>query len=193
VCSSDLEVITGFGRLGAAFGAEYFGVLPDLMTVAKGLTNATVPMGAVFVRGEIYQTVVEHAAAGIELFHGYTYSGHPLACAAALATLDVYRDEGIFLKAASLAPYWEDRAHALRGVPHVIDVRNLGVVAGVELEARPGAVGARGFETFVKCFERGVLVRVTGDTIALSPPLIVERQQVDEMFECLASVIGEVP
>jgi beta-alanine--pyruvate transaminase len=187
------EVITGFGRLGAAFGADYFGIVPDLMTVAKGLTNATVPMGAVFVRHEVYETVVEQAPAGIELFHGYTYSGHPLACAAALATLDVYRDDGLFARAASMAPYWEERAHALRGTPHVIDVRNLGVVAGIELEARAGAVGARGFETFVRCFERGVLVRVTGDTIALSPPLIVERQHVDEIFEVLAGVIAEVP
>ena len=187
------EVITGFGRLGAAFGAEYFGVTPDLMTVAKGLTNGTVPMGGVFVRRDVYDTVVESSAPGIELFHGYTYSGHPLACAAALATLDIYRDEGLFMRAASLAPYWEDRAHALRGAPHVIDVRNLGLVAGIELEARPGAVGARGYETFVRCFERGLLVRVTADTIALSPPLIVERKQVDEMFGVLASVIAEVP
>ena len=186
------EVITGFGRLGAAFGAEYFGVTPDLMTVAKGLTNGTVPMGGVFVRHEIYETIVEKSPPGIELFHGYTYSGHPLACAAALATLDIYRDEGLFMRAASLAPYWQDRAHALRETPRVIDVRNLGIVAGIELEARPGAVGARGFETFVKCFERGLLVRVTGDTIALSPPLIVELKQVDEMFGTLAEVIREV-
>jgi beta-alanine--pyruvate transaminase len=169
-----------------------FGVTPDLMTVAKGLTNGTVPMGAVFVRHEIYRTVVEQAPPGIELFHGYTYSGHPLACAAALATLDIYRDEALFLRAASLAPYWEDRAHALRGLPHVIDVRNLGLVAGIELEARPGAVGARGYETFVKCFERGLLARVTGDTIALSPPLICEAQHVDEMYGVLAEVIREV-
>ena len=186
------EVITGFGRLGASFGAEHFGILPDLMTVAKGLTNGTVPMGGVFVRHAIYDTVVKNAAPGIELFHGYTYSGHPLACAAALATLDIYRNEGLFMRAASLAPYFEDRAHALKGAPHVIDVRNIGVVAGIELEARPGAPGARGLETFVKCFERGLLARVTGDTIALSPPLIAEREHVDEIFEILGAAIRDV-
>jgi beta-alanine--pyruvate transaminase len=186
------EVITGFGRLGASFAAEYFGITPDLMTAAKGLTNGTVPMGAVFVRRAIYQTVVDHSPPGIELFHGYTYSGHPLACAAALATLDIYRDDELFVRAASMAPYWQDRAHALRGTAHVIDVRNLGLMAGIELEARPAAVGARGYETFVKCFERGVLVRVTGDTIALSPPLICESQHVDEIFGVLAEVIGEI-
>src|SRR4051812_10631967 len=186
------EVITGFGRLGAAFAADKFGVNPDMMTIAKGITNAAVPMGAVCVRGSIYETVGNGAPAGIELFHGYTYSGHPLAAAAGLATLDIYRTERLFERAASLESYWADAALALRGSPHVIDVRNIGLVAGIELEARAGAVGARGFETFLKCFEAGVMVRSTADTIALSPPLIVEKRQIDEMFETVAAALDSV-
>ncbi|HKO16858.1 MAG TPA: aspartate aminotransferase family protein, partial [Gemmatimonadaceae bacterium] len=179
------EVITGFGRLGAPFAADYFGITPDMMTVAKGITNGAVPMGAVFVKREIYDTIVDAAAQGIELFHGYTYSGHPLACAAALATLGVYRDEGLFARAHSLAPYWEDAVHSLRGAPHVIDVRNIGLVAGIELESRPGRPGARAMEVLQRCFEAGVLVRITGDIIALSPPLIVEQPQIDEIVGTL--------
>jgi beta-alanine--pyruvate transaminase len=186
------EVITGFGRLGAAFAADKFGVIPDMMTVAKGITNATVPMGAVCATHTIYDTVVNNAPAGIELFHGYTYSGHPLAAAAGLATLEVYRSEGLFERAASLEAYWADAVHSLRGSPHVIDLRNIGLVAGIELESRPGAPGARGFETFLKCFELGVMVRSTGDTIALSPPLIVERAQIDHMFETVSRAIQSV-
>jgi beta-alanine--pyruvate transaminase len=186
------EVITGFGRLGAAFGATKFGVVPDMMTVAKGITNAAVPMGAVCVRHAIYDTVVNSAGAGIELFHGYTYSGHPLAAAAGLATLEVYRSEGLFDRAASLESFWEDAVHSLRGAPNVIDLRNIGIVGAVELEPRPGAPGARGFETFVKCFEAGVLVRSTADTIALSPPLIVERDQIARMFEVVGDVLRSV-
>ncbi|HEY9228222.1 MAG TPA: aspartate aminotransferase family protein [Gemmatimonadaceae bacterium] len=186
------EVITGFGRLGASFAAEKFGVIPDMLTLAKGLTNAAVPMGAVCLRGPIYDAVVNGAAAGIELFHGYTYSGHPLAAAAGLATLDIYRTERLFERAASLESYWADAVHALRGLPHVIDLRNIGLVAGIELEARPGAVGARGFETFLKCFETGLLVRSTADTIALSPPLIVEKSQIDQMFGTLADALKKV-
>jgi beta-alanine--pyruvate transaminase len=186
------EVITGFGRLGASFGATKFGVTPDMMTIAKGITNAAVPMGAVCVRHAIYDAVVSNAAAGIELFHGYTYSGHPLAAAAGLATLDVYRTEGLFERAASLESFWEDAVHSLRGSPNVIDLRNIGIVGAVELEPRPGAPGARGFETFVKCFEAGVLVRSTADTIALSPPLIVERDQITHMFEVLRAVLRNV-
>jgi len=186
------EVITGFGRLGAPFAADYFGVIPDLMTVAKGLTNAAVPMGAVFVRHAIYDTVVNSAPSGIELFHGYTYSGHPLAAAAGLATLEVYETEGLFERAASLAPYWEDALHSLRGLPHVIDIRNLGLVGGIELEPRAGAPGARGFEVFVDCFNRGVLARVTGDIIALSPPLIIEKAQIDELVGTIGAAIKAV-
>jgi beta-alanine--pyruvate transaminase len=183
------EVITGFGRLGASFGAEYFHVQPDIMTVAKGLTNGAVPMGAAVVRHEVYDTVVNGAPAGIELFHGYTYSGHPLAAAAGLAALDVYVQDDLFARAASLSGYWQDAVHHLRGLPHVVDLRNVGLVAGIELEARPGAPGARGIAALQDCYNQGVLIRVTGDTLALSPPLIVERAQIDRMFESVAGAI----
>ena len=187
------EVITGFGRLGAPFAADYFDVQPDLMTVAKGITNASVPMGAVFVRRGIYETVVNASEQGIEFFHGYTYSGHPLACAAALATLGVYRDEGLFERAASLAPYWEDAVHSLGSAPHVVDVRNLGLVAGIELASRPGKPGARAFEVFTRCFsDENVLIRTTGDIIALSPPLIVEKEQIDEIVGAVAKTVKAV-
>jgi beta-alanine--pyruvate transaminase len=186
------EVITGFGRLGAPFAADYFGVLPDIMTVAKGLTNGAVPMGAAIVRHGVYEAVVSGASPGIEFFHGYTYSGHPLAAAAGLAALDVYEQEGLFTRAASLGAYWADAVHALRGLPHVIDLRNLGLVAGIELESRADAPGARAYDVFLDCFAHGVMVRITGDTIALSPPLIVERRQIDEIFEVLSRVLRSV-
>jgi beta-alanine--pyruvate transaminase len=186
------EVITGFGRLGAAFASDHYGVVPDIMTVAKGITNAAVPMGAVFVRRDVHDAVVDATASGIELFHGYTYSGHPLACAAALATLDVYEQEGLFARAAELAPYWEEAAHAMRGLPHVVDVRAVGLVAGIELAPRGDRPGARAFDVFRDCFAEGVLIRTTGDTIALSPPLIVERGQIDRIVDLLAGVLREV-
>ena len=186
------EVITGFGRLGTAFAAGYFGVTPDLMTVAKGITNASVPMGAVFVRGGIYESVVDATESGIEFFHGYTYSGHPLACHAALATLDVYEQEGLFQRAAEMAPYWEEAVHSLRGAPHVVDIRNLGLVAGIELESRPGKVGTRAMDCHVDCFRNGLLVRTTADTIAMSPPLIIERPQVDEIVEKVGAALRRV-
>ena len=187
------EVITGFGRLGAPFAAEYFGIEPDMMTVAKGITNASVPMGAVFVRRGIYDTVVNATEQGIEFFHGYTYSGHPLACAAALATLGIYRDEGLFERAASLAPYWEEAVHSLRGAPHVVDIRNLGLVAGIELASRPGKPGARAFEVFTRCYnDENVLIRTTGDIIALSPPLIVEKAQIDEIIGTVGEMLARV-
>jgi beta-alanine--pyruvate transaminase len=186
------EVITGFGRLGAPFATDHYGVVPDIMTVAKGITNAAVPMGAVFVRRDVHDAVVDSAAPGIELFHGYTYSGHPLACAAALATLDLYEREGLFARAASLAPYWEEAAHAMRALPNVIDVRAVGLVAAIELAPRDGKIGARAFDAFVECFARGLLIRVTGDVIALSPPLIIERAQIDELFERLSDVLRGV-
>ena len=183
------EVITGFGRLGAPFATDYFGVKPDVMTVAKGITNASVPMGAVFVRHDIYETVVNATEQGIEFFHGYTYSGHPLACAAGLATLGVYRDEGLFERAASLAGYWEEAVHSLKGAPNVVDIRNLGIVAGIELASRPNKPGARASEVFTRCFyDENVLIRTTGDIIALSPPLIVEKSHIDQIF----GTIGEV-
>ncbi len=183
------EVITGFGRLGAPFATDYFGVKPDIITLAKGLTNGVVPMGAVAVRKGIYDAFMGGPESSIEFFHGYTYSGHPVAAAAGLATLDIYKDEGLLSRGAELAGYWEDTVHALRGLPHVIDLRNIGLVAAIELESRPGKPGARAYEAFVRCFEAGVLIRVTGDIIALSPPLIVEKGHIDRIFETLASVL----
>jgi beta-alanine--pyruvate transaminase len=183
------EVITGFGRLGSAFAATYFGVTPDMMTIAKGITNATVPLGAVCVRNHLYDTVVNGAGAGIELFHGYTYSGHPLAAAAGLATLELYRSEGLFERAASLESYWADAVHSLRDAPNVIDLRNIGIVAGIELEPRAGAPGARAFEIFLACFEAGLLIRSTGDTLALSPPLILEKTHIDQMFDIVKTAL----
>ena len=185
------EVITGFGRLGQPFGSQRFGVMPDIFTTAKGLTNGTVPMGAVFVRDTVYDAFMQ-GPEGIELFHGYTYSGHPLACAAGIATLDTYEEEGLLTRAAALERYWEDAAHALKGAPHVVDIRNCGLVAAVELEPRPGAAGKRAYESFVKAFEAGVLIRVTGDIIALSPPLIIEKQQIDRLFGCIREVLQAV-
>ena len=187
------EVITGFGRLGAAFGATYFHVQPDMMTVAKGITNGAVPMGAVVVRRGIYDAVVNAAESGIEFFHGYTYSGHPLAASAGIATLDLYKEEGLFERAASLAPLWEQAVHSLRGVPHVIDVRNLGLVAGVELEPRAGKPGARGYEALVEAFRSGLLLRVTGDIIALSPSLIIQESEIHQLVELLAGVLRRIP
>lgn len=187
------EVITGFGRLGALTAAEALGVTPDLMTCAKGLTNGAVPMGAVGVSAAVYQAVVEGAAGpGIEFFHGYTYSGHPLAAAAGLATLDVYENEGLFQRAADLTPYWQDAVHSLKGLPHVIDIRDMGLVAGIELEPRPGAPGARATEAFHRAFDEGILIRVTADVIALSPPLIISRDQIDELIDRLSSIIKTI-
>jgi beta-alanine--pyruvate transaminase len=187
------EVITGFGRLGAPFAAQALGVVPDIITCAKGITNGAVPMGAVAVRRGIYDAVVETAPGGIELFHGYTYSGHPLATAAGLATLDVYRTEGLFDRAKALAPTWEAAIHSLRGLPHVVDLRNLGLMAAIELEPRAGAAGARGFDLFLDCFQRGVLVRATGDVVALSPPLIISQQQIEQLVETLAQALRGLP
>ncbi|WP_313103201.1 aspartate aminotransferase family protein [Brevundimonas sp.] len=188
------EVITGFGRVGGATASETLGVIPDLLVCAKGLTNGAVPMGAVGVRGEIYDAVVNQAAApGIEFFHGYTYSGHPLAAAAGLATLDVYENEGLFQRATEMAPYWEEAVHSLRGLPHVIDIRNLGMVAAIELAARPDAPGARAMEVFHTAFDEGILIRVTGDVIALSPPLIISRAQIDELIDHLSQIIRRTP
>ncbi|MGO9947741.1 MAG: aspartate aminotransferase family protein [Steroidobacteraceae bacterium] len=185
------EVITGFGRVGKPFASLAFDVTPDLMTTAKGLTNGALPMGAVFAQRKIYDAFMQGPENTIELFHGYTYSAHPVACAAALATLDVYAKEGLLTRAASLSAQWENAVHSLRGLPHVIDLRNYGLIGAVELEARQGKPGARGFEVFLKCFERGVMVRQTGDTIAMSPPLIIEAKQIDRLVETLGAVIRE--
>ncbi|ESQ77379.1 aspartate aminotransferase family protein [Asticcacaulis sp. YBE204] len=184
------EVITGFGRLGAAFGADYFGVRPDLLCMAKGITNATVPMGAVAVSNRIYDTFMQASDTPIELFHGYTYSGHPLACAAGIATLETYEEEDLFARAAGIAPYWQDAVHSLRDANHVIDIRNLGLVAGIELQPREGAATARALEVFDRCFDDGLLIRVTGDIIAMSPPLIVETMQIDRMIETIRKALA---
>jgi len=188
------EVITGFGRLGAATAAERLGVTPDIITMAKGITNAAVPMGAVACRRGIYDTVVGAMAdtAGIEMFHGYTYSAHPLACAAALATLDLYRDEGLFERARGLEGRWETAVHGLADARHVIDIRNMGIVAGIELTPRPGVPGARATEVFRRLFDAGLLVRATGDIIALSPPLILEEEQIDTMVQKIAGILALV-
>ncbi len=183
------EVITGFGRLGAAFAAEKFDILPDMITMAKGLTNAAVPMAAVAVRKGIYDAFMDGPPGMVELFHGYTYSGHPLACAAAIATLEIYAEEGLFARADDLASYWEDAVHSLNGRPHVVDLRNLGLVGAVELAPREGAPGARAYDAFVGCFESGLLVRQTGDILALSPPLIIEKAEIDEIFTILGDVL----
>ncbi len=188
------EVITGFGRVGGATAAETLGVIPDLLTCAKGLTNGAVPMGAVGVRGEIYDAVVNGAAGpGIEFFHGYTYSGHPLAAAAGLATLDVYEGEGLYDRARELGPYWEEAVHSLKGAPHVIDIRNMGLVAAVELAPRPDAPGTRATEVFHRAYDEGLLIRVTVDVIALSPPLIISRGQIDELIGRLADILRDTP
>ncbi|MEA1672742.1 aspartate aminotransferase family protein [Nitrospirillum sp. BR 11163] len=186
------EVITGFGRVGAATASERFGVTPDLLNMAKGITNGTVPMGAVAVSRDVHDTIVNSAEPGIELFHGYTYSAHPVATAAALATLEIYERDGLFAHARALEDHWETAAHSLRGAPHVIDVRNFGLMAGIELAPRPGAPGARAMEVFHRCFDEGVLVRVTGDIIALSPPLIVTPAQIARIFEQIGKVLADV-
>jgi beta-alanine--pyruvate transaminase len=182
------EVITGFGRTGAPFAAQEFGVTPDLLTLAKGMTNGCVPMGGVLVSKSVYDSFMQ-GPDGIELFHGYTYSAHPVACAAGLATLDIYRREGLLTRAKSLAGKWEDAAHALQGLPHVIDVRNYGLILGLELAPIAGKPGARAFEVYTKCFERGLLTRQTADILALSPPLIVTAAQIEEMFDTLSDVL----
>jgi beta-alanine--pyruvate transaminase len=179
------EVITGFGRLGAAFGANAFGVTPDLITCAKGMTNATVPMGGVIVSAKVYEALMSGPQNTIELFHGYTYSAHPLACAAALAALDVYQDLDLFERARGIAPLWESAAHALKDSPHVIDIRNIGLLAAIDLKPRDDAPGARGAECASRCYEDGILIRASGDTLLVSPPLIVTEEQIEAIFSAI--------
>jgi beta-alanine--pyruvate transaminase len=181
------EVITGFGRLGTPFAVDYFGVKPDLVTTAKGLTNGAIPMGAVFASRTVHDALMTGPENAIELFHGYTYSGHPVACAAGLATLEIYAEEGLLTRGAELAEHWQNALHSLKGAPNVIDIRNLGLVGAIELSSREGAIGARAYDVFVDCFKKGLLIRVTGDVIALSPPLIVEKEQIDT----IVSMIGD--
>ena len=184
------EVITGFGRLGAPFAGHWFGVTPDLMTTAKGITNGVVPMGAVFVRREVHDAVIDASETAMEFFHGYTSSGHPVACAAGLATLEIYRREGLFERAAGLADTWAEAVHSLKDAPRVTDIRNLGLMAGIDLEPKAGApVGSRGYAAMVAAFEAGILIRATGDTLAMSPPLIVAEAEIDRLVTVLRQVI----
>jgi len=186
------EVITGFGRLGTPFAVNYFGVEPDLYTTAKGITNATVPMGAVFAKDAVHDAFMNGPESLIELFHGYTYSGHPLACAAGLATLDVYAREGLLTRVASIASVWEDAVHSLRDLPHVIDIRNIGLIGAIELAPRDGKPGARAYDAMVDAFQSGLLVRTTGDIIALSPPLIIEPSHIDRLITTLRGVLSRL-
>ncbi|ODN72040.1 aspartate aminotransferase family protein [Methylobrevis pamukkalensis] len=197
------EVITGFGRLGTPFATDYFGVMPDMITTAKGISNGTVPMGAVFVQSKIHDAFMTGPEHLIEFFHGYTYSAHPLACAAALATLDTYAEEGLLTAGAmdkdepgdgkGLGTYWQTALHTLRGMPHVIDVRNIGLVGAIELAPMPGEPTKRAFTAFLKAYEKGVLIRTTGDIIALSPPLMLQEHHIDEIVATLAMVLKDLP
>jgi len=183
------EVITGFGRVGTPFAADYFGVTPDMIVTAKGLTNGTIPMGAVLVTSEIHDAFMQGPEHMIEFMHGYTYSGNPVASAAGLATLETYKDEGLLTRGAELASYWEDALHSLKGLPHVIDIRNLGLIGAVELEPIAGQPTKRAFSAFVKAFETGILIRTTGDIIAMSPPLMITKAQIDELIGTLGSIL----
>jgi beta-alanine--pyruvate transaminase len=185
------EVITGFGRTGNAFASHTFGVTPDMITFAKGVSNGAAPLGGVLLRKEIYEAFMTGPSEQIEFFHGYTYSGHPLATAAAVATMDLYEQEDLFERSKELAPYFEDAVHSLKGLPHVVDVRNLGLMGGVELSPLAGHPGKRAYDTFLKCYEKGVLVRSAGETIALTPPLIATREHVDQIVGTLAEALRE--
>ncbi len=185
------EVITGFGRLGAPFASQYYDVVPDMITCAKGLTNGVVPMGAVIVTSEIHDAFMNGPEHMIEFFHGYTYSGNPIACAAALGTLDTYKEEGLLTRATELASYWEEGIHSLKDCPHVIDIRNIGLIGAIELAPIAGEPTKRAFAAFLKAYDRGLLIRTTGDIIALSPPLIIEKHHIDEIFGKLREILIE--
>jgi beta-alanine--pyruvate transaminase len=186
------EVITGFGRLGKAFAAEALNVKPDIITCAKGMTNGSVPMGGVIVSEKVYEAFMSGPPEAIEFLHGYTYSGHPLACAAGLAAIDLYEEEGLFERVAAIGPIWESKAHALRGSPHIRDIRTIGLLAAIDLEPREGAPGARGSACADLCYEKGVLVRASGDLIVLSPPLIISDAEIAEIFEAVAEALGRI-
>ena len=186
------EVITGYGRLGTPFAVDYFGVEPEIVTTAKGLNNGVIPMGAVFVQKKIHDAFMQGPPNAVEFFHGYTYSANPMACAAALGTLDTYAEEGLLTRGASLAGYWADAAHSLNDISIVADIRTLGLIAGIELRSIDGKPTARAFDAYLKCFAAGLLVRTTGDIIALSPPLIVEKAQIDEIFDTIRTVLQQV-
>jgi beta-alanine--pyruvate transaminase len=187
------EVITGFGRLGHAFAAERYGVIPDMICFAKGVTSGSVPMGGVIARKGIYDAFMKGPDYMVELFHGYTYSAHPLACAAGLAALDLYRDEDLFARANKLEAKWADAAMTLKGLPNVLDVRQVGLTAAVDMASKPDAVGKRGFDAMEKGFhEQGIMVRTAGDTLAVTPPLTVSEAQIGEIFDKLATLIRQV-
>ncbi|NTF09653.1 aspartate aminotransferase family protein [Agrobacterium rubi] len=186
------EVITGFGRLGKPFATDYFGVVPDLVTTAKGITNGAIPMGAVFAKRFVYDALMNGPENQIELFHGYTYSGHPVACAAGIATLEIYEEEGLLYRAAELESVWQDALHSLKGLPNVVDIRNLGLVGAIELAPRDGAPGTRAYDVFVDCFQKGLLVRVTGDIIALSPPLIINEDEVAKIVSTIGDALRRI-
>jgi beta-alanine--pyruvate transaminase len=184
------EVITGFGRLGYAFAAERYGVLPDMITFAKGITSGTVPMGGVLVRDHIHQAFMQGPEHVVELFHGYTYSAHPLACAAGLATLDLYDEEGLFERALQLEPVLADAIHALKPLPNVVDIRTIGLVAAIDLAPGPAGPGKRGFDAMNEAFHhQDLLIRIAGDTIVMSPPLIISEAQIGELAEKVARTI----
>jgi beta-alanine--pyruvate transaminase len=186
------EVITGFGRLGAPFAVDYFGVVPDIVCSAKALTNGAIPMGAVFASRKIYDGLMRGDDNQIELFHGYTYSGHPVACAAGIANLDIFQEEKLFTRAATIAGLWQQAIDQLRDCPHVQDIRTIGLIAGIELASRPGRPGSRSYDVFVDCFEKGLLIRVSGDIVALSPPLIIEPSQIEDIVAVLGDALRRV-
>ena len=185
------EVITGFGRLGKPFAADFFNIEPDLMTIAKGLTSGTVPMAATFVSDKIYKTFMQGDPKVIDFFHGYTYSAHPLACAAAIASIDVYKKDNLLTRASEIAKYWEDALHSLKGTKHIIDIRNLGLIGAIELESIPEKPSRRAYNVLCEAFrDQKLFVRVTGDIIALSPPLIIQKQEIDLIVEKLKKTIS---
>lgn len=186
------EVITGFGRLGAAFASDFWQVTPDIITTAKAINNGAIPMGAVIVSNTLHDTCMQGPDNMIEFFHGYTYSGHPVAAASALATLEIYQEEQLFQRAKDLSQYFEDAVHSLKGLPNIIDIRNIGLVAGIQFSPSEKGIGKRGYEIFDRCFRQGTLIRATGDILALSPPLIVEKSQIDDMVNSLTDAIHAV-
>jgi beta-alanine--pyruvate transaminase len=187
------EVITGFGRMGAPFAAQRFNIKPDMINCAKAINNAAIPMGAVIVRNEIHDAIVDAAPEGqIEFLHGYTYSGHPMACAAAIATQKLFADEKLFDRARTMEPVLETALHSLKGTRHVIDIRNLGMVGGIELAPQSGAPGKRGLAAHIKCFEAGAMVRFTGDILAVSPPLIIEKAQIEQLVETIRAALQSI-
>ncbi|OLQ75485.1 omega amino acid--pyruvate aminotransferase [Photobacterium proteolyticum] len=188
------EVITGWGRLGASFASEAFDVVPDLITSAKGITSGVVPLGAVFAKDEIYQTVVNSAPEGaVEFFHGYTYSGHPVACAAGLATLDIYQREGLLERASGeIGQYFQQGLHSLKDIPSIVDIRNYGLIGAIQF-AEPQDGKPIGFDILKRCYDKGVMVRSMGNTIALSPPLIIEKQHIDVIVDTLSNIAKDIP